>query len=337
MSKTKIYCLLVALLTMIALAGIVQAAGPIVLTDHMGRTVKLDGPAQRVIGTHNPSMNMVVVLDGNGYRIVGFGAKDKAYGLYEMIAPELNRAPQVGMGRNYNMETVFSVNPDLVILPQRMANLIGQFEAAGLPVLVLDVEKYDTIMDALHLVGKAIGQEDRAEKITAFMKDKISRFSSIAAQVKQRPRVLFIGSSSQYNVSVDVMLQNETIKLAGGQSVTEGFPGDFWTEVDIEQILKWNPEVIYMPRYASYTREDIVNNPVWQNIDAVKNGKVYIFPSLLEPWDYPVAAAILGLIWTCHNLHPDLYTYEQMLADVNEYYTLVYGRTFTPQELGIAK
>src|SRR5690554_3547535 len=133
MRRTKKLCLLLVVLAIIALAGIVQAADPIVLTDHMGRTVKLDSPALRVIGTHNPSMNMVVVLDGNGYRIVGFGAKDKAYGLYEMIAPELNRAPQVGMGRNYNMETVFSVNPDLIILPQRMANLVGQFEAAGLP------------------------------------------------------------------------------------------------------------------------------------------------------------------------------------------------------------
>ncbi len=337
MRRTKKLCLLLVVLAIIALSGIVQAADPIVLTDHMGRTVKLDGPAQRVIGTHNPSMNMVVVVDGNGYRIAGFGNKDMAYSLYEMIAPELNRAPQVGMGRNYNMETVFSVNPDLVILPQRMANLIGQFEAADIPVLVLNVEKYDTIMDALMLVGKAVGQEARAQKITAFMKEKISEFSSIASKAKHKPRVLFIGSSSQYNVSVDAMLQNETIKFAGGQSVTAGFPGDFWTEVDIEQIIKWNPEVIYMPRYASYTREDIMNSPVWNNIDAVKNGRVYVFPSQLEPWDYPVAAAILGLIWTCHNLHPDLYTYEQMLADVDEYYDLVYGRKFTAHELGIAE
>lgn len=340
MGKIKSFFTMLIFLLVIGLAGFcsnAKASGPIILTDHVGRTVKLDAPAQKVIGTHNPSMNMVVVLDGNGSRIVGFGKKDKAFALYEIVAPEINKATQVGMGKSYNMETVFSVSPDLVILPRRMQSVIGQFEAAGLPVLVLDVEKYDSIIDALTLVGKAIGQEDRAYQITSYLKNKISQVSAVAAKATNKPRVLFIGSSSQYNVSVDAMLQNETIKMAGGQSVTAGFPGDFWTEVDIEQIIKWNPEVIYMPIYSSYTREDITNNPVWANIDAVKNGRIYAFPSTLDPWDYPVATSILGLIWTCHNLHPDLYSYDEMLADIDEFYSLVYGKTFTPQELGIAE
>src|SRR5690554_1207179 len=128
MRKTKSFYLMLTVLMVITLAGIAQAADSIVVTDHIGRTLKLDGPAQRVIGTHNPSMNMVVVIDGDGSRIVGFGKKDKVLGLYDIVAPEIDTVTQVGMGKNYNMETVFSVEPDLVILPKKMQALIGQFE-----------------------------------------------------------------------------------------------------------------------------------------------------------------------------------------------------------------
>ena len=219
-------------------------AAPITLTDHSGRTVTLEKPAQRVIGTHNPSMNMVVAIDGNGSRIAGFGMKDKAYGLYEKVAPEINKATQVGKGKDYNMETVLSVKPDLVILPKKMQALAKQFEEVSLPVLVLDVEKYDSIIDALTLVGQAIGQERKAGQITKYLKDKIAKSSKIAADAKTKPSVLVLGSSSQYNVSVDSMLQNLMIETAGGKNVTAGLKGDFWTEVDIEQIVKWNPEII---------------------------------------------------------------------------------------------
>ena len=81
-----------------------------------------------MIGTHNPSMNMVIVLDGDGKRIVGFGNKDMAYGLYDKVAPEVNEVTSIGKGKNINMETVVSVKPDLMILPKRMEDLLPKFE-----------------------------------------------------------------------------------------------------------------------------------------------------------------------------------------------------------------
>ena len=62
------------------------------------------------------------------------------------------------------------------------------------------------------------------------------------------------------------------IETAGGVNVTAGFQSDeLWTDVNIEQIIAWNPEVIYIPAYADYTVEDILNDPQWAKISAVKN------------------------------------------------------------------
>ena len=70
---------------------------------------------------------------------------------------------------------------------------------------------------------------------------------------------------------------------------------------------------------------------------AVQNGAVYSFPSALEPWDYPTASACLGVCWAAYNLHPDLYSYEELIEDVNALYDLIYGQTFTEEQIGIVQ
>jgi iron complex transport system substrate-binding protein len=43
----------------------------------------------------------------------------------------------------------------------------------------------------------------------------------------------------------------------------------------------------------------------------------------------------MGLVWLLNNLYPELYSMEQVIGDANEYYQLVFGQTFTAQQLGI--
>ncbi|WP_193708322.1 ABC transporter substrate-binding protein [Alkalibaculum sporogenes] len=308
----------------------------IVVTDHLGRTVELPKAAEKIVGTHNPSMNMAVVVDGGGTKIAGFGKKDKAFGLYDEIAPEINDVTQIGKGKEINMETVLTVKPDLVLLPVRFKDQIQQFTDIGVSCIALEVEKFDSIKDALTIVGQALGNEERAEEIISLFDQKINKITNLAEQVADKPSVIMLSGSSKTQVSTDAMLQNQIIKTAGGTNVTEGFQSDeLWTEVNIEQIIKWNPEIIYIPSYADYTVEDILNDSEWSNISAVQNKKVYVFPSSLEPWDYPTASASLGLCWAFNNMHPDLYSNNDLITDVDEYYQSVYGTTFSAEKLGL--
>lgn len=316
----------------------VDKDGSIKIVDHLGRTVELDGPAEKIVGTHNPTMNMVVVLDGDASRIVGFGSKDMSYGIYDVIAPEIDDIVQIGKGSQLNMETLMSLEPDLLLIPARFKSSIEDMDEIGLPVIALDVEKFDSIKSALTVVGQAIGQDERAGEIVGFFNEMIEKMSAIGSKAEEKPSVLMLSKSSMTAVSTDAMLQNLIIETAGGENATAGFKSDdLWTEVDIEQIISWDPDVIYVPCYATFTAEDVLEDPAWQNISAVKNKKVYTFPSTLEPWDFPVAAASLGLCWVTNNLHPELYSFDEFMADVNRYYDFVYGRTFSAEEFGIVR
>jgi len=43
----------------------------------------------------------------------------------------------------------------------------------------------------------------------------------------------------------------------------------------------------------------------------------------------------MGLVWLLNNLYPELYPMNRVISDANDYYQLVYGRTFSAQQLGI--
>jgi len=310
----------------------------VVLIDVTGRELVLDAPVSRVVGTHNPTLNAAVVLGGGERFVVGFGNKEMSRTLYEAVMSDYDGIPQIGKGGNINFETVVESGAELAILPERFKDQVALFDEIGLPALVAlpSEESFDTVTASLELLGKALGVPERAEAINGFFESKIENAKSITSQVEEKKSVLFLGGSSSLSVAPKAMIQTQLIEVAGGVNAVSGVDvsGDF-AEVNIEQIIEWNPEVIWYPAYADYTAEDLINDPAWSSITAIQNQDVYAFPSALEPWDQPTAALALGIAWATHNLHPELYTLEDIQKDADEYYNLVYGKTFSAEVLGL--
>lgn len=314
---------------------------PKTIVDVMGNELTLEEPATRLVGTHNPTMNMAVILGGGGKYIAGFGNKEMADVLYSYVYPELkDDVIQIGKGKNINYETVLTTDADLAILPQRFAYMVEEFNAVGIPAIVIltSKESYDTIRNALTLVGQVTGEEDRAAEIIAYFDGVINKLNERTASVTEKPTVMFLGSSNMYSVAPGAMIQSDIMETAGAVNAVTGVDvqGSF-ADVSAEEIVGWNPDIIWVPEYADYTAEDVLNAPEFQSITAVQNGAVYTFPSNLEPWDYPSTSACLGAAWATWNLHPELYSYDELMADINGLYELLYGQTFTAEQIGISE
>lgn len=313
----------------------------ITVTDILGNEVTLEGPASRLVGTHNPTMNTAVVLGGGGKYIAGFGNKEMADVLYSYVYPELkDDVIQIGKGKNVNYETVLTTGADLAILPERFAYMVEEFNDVGIPAIVIlsSTESFDTIRNAINLMGTVVGETDRAAALLGYFDGVISKVAERTAGVEEKPTVMFLGSSSMYSVATGAMIQSEIMDVAGAVNAVSGVDvlGEF-ADVSAEEMVGWNPDVIWVPAYADYTVEDVLNAPEFSSITAVQNGAVYSFPSELEPWDYPTVSACLGAAWAAWNLHPELYSRDELIADVNGLYELVYGQTFTAEQMGLAE
>ena len=318
-----------------------EAQWPREITDVLGNTLTLEEPATSVVGTHNPTLNLAVIMGGGGKYIKGFGNKQMADELYSIVFPELaNDVVQIGKGKSVNYETVLEIAPDIAILPERFASLVDEFNAVGINALVVlsSEESFESIMNSLTLMGSILGEDARAADIVSMMQGIIDNAETATANVADadKPSVLFLGSSSILSVATDSLIQTEIIAAAGAKNAVSGINvyGDF-AEVSAEEIINWNPEIILIPEYAKYTIEDVLNEEAFSSLTAVQNGAVYQFPSALEPWDYPTASCVLGLSWATSLFHPDLYSADDMMSDVDSFYNLVYGQTFTAEQLGI--
>ncbi len=316
-----------------------EKAGPITVVDVTGRVVVLERPADKILGTHNPSLNTGIVLGGGDRFIAGFGNKKMADKLYDFVMSDYAGIVQIGMGATINLETVATLGTNNVaILPERFKSQVEQFAKIGVKAIIAlpNAESFDTIKNSLLIVGKALGEDRRAREITDLMDGQIAQAKALSAKARSRPSVLFLGSKSPFSVATASMIQTDIIEMAGGANAVKGIDvkGSF-ADVNFEQIIAWNPDVIWVPAYASYTVDSIMTDVKWRDIQAVKDKAVYRFPSSLEPWDYPTAAAVLGVRWGLYNLHPELSSLADLKGQADAFYTLVYGKKFTLEQFGI--
>ena len=309
-----------------------ESAG-ITLTDQAGRTVTLEQPAESVVSCYYITTYALIAL-GQKDKIVGLENKADTRALYALAAPELPELTQVGTLKELNVEAVASLDPDLVIMPKKLADNAQTLEDLGITVMVVDPETQEGLETMLTLIGQACGAEDAAQALLDYNHQQLER----AAQMTQdldKPTVCLLGNSSYLTVAPAAMYQNDLIEQAGGVNAAAGIEEDYWADVSYETLLSLAPEVLVIPSGAEYTADDLLADAQLADLPAVKNGAVYTMPQGLDEWDSPTPSGILGVLWLTSVLHPDAYSFADFIADAQNFYQTFYG--FTPDASLITK
>ena len=300
-----------------------QAENQIVLTDQAGREVVLEGPAQSIVSCYYISTYAAIAL-GAEDRMVGLEKKADTRPIYQMAAPELLEKPQVGTMKELDVEATAALEPELVIMPQALADYADTLTQLGIPVLVVNPESHEALVEMLQLMGTALGLEDRAEALTSYYQEQLDRMAELT-QDTEAP-VVYMGSNSSFLATAPAsMYQSTLIRQAGGVNAGDSLEGDYWTEVSYEDVLAMAPQVIVLPAGAEYTVQDVAEDPQLSALPAVQNGAVYQMPGGIEEWDSPVPSGILGTMWMTSVLHPDVYPFEEFTADAQDFYQTFYG------------
>ena len=300
-----------------------QAEGQIVLTDQAGREVVLEGPAQSIVSCYYISTYAAIAL-GAEDRVVGLEKKADTRPIYQMAAPELLEKPQVGTMKELDVEATAALEPELVIMPQALVDYADTLTQLGIPVLVVNPESHEALVEMLQLMGTALGLEDRAEALASYYQEQLDRMAELT-QDTEAP-VVYMGSNSSFLATAPAsMYQSTLIRQADGVNAGDSLEGDYWTEVSYEDVLAMAPQVIVLPAGAEYTVQDVVEDPQLSALPAVQDGAVYQMPGGIEEWDSPVPSGILGAMWMTSVLHPDIYSFEEFTADAQDFYQTFYG------------
>lgn len=329
----------VALLVASAAAcGGEESGGALSVTDALGRTVKLEGPPQRITVAGRAGLLIVdamylfpvarerlVALEERGQDIKPFLA---------VVDP--GWAEKV-MLDNAGAEQIAPTNPDLVIAKSAMEQTLGApLEAVGIPILYVDFETPETYERDLAVLGEVLGDPGRAAQVSGFYRERLARIAEATAGLAEgdRPSVLLIQySAEEGTVSFEVppagWLQTTMVQLAGGEPVwTAAAEGGGWTIVGLEQIAAWDPDQIYLVDYDGNSDgvvEELKADANWQALSAVQSGRIYGFPGDFVSWDQPDPRWILGLTWLFTRVQPGLAADVDVMAEVRAFFAEMYS------------
>lgn len=309
------------------------------VTDTFGRTVSVPVDPQRIVTAGRAVLMIADVLyafEDAPDRVVGIGRISQGRGNF-VAALDPNYGSKTVFERNVGPEQIASVQPDLVILKSFMRDTLGApLEGLGIPVVYVELETPEQYERDILFLGTILNEEVRARQIVDYYQEKRGAIETTTATIpaSETPSTLLLyrrrsGNDVTFQVPPANWIQTRLVRSAGGTPVwVDEAVGGGWQTVGVEQIARWNPEVIAVVSYndnAAEVRDGLAADPAWSSLEAVRNEQFFAFPSDYYSWDQPDTRWILGLQWLATRLHPELFSELSVSESAQEFFRVIYG------------
>ena len=333
-----LFLILSLLLCGCASAGVNAAGDTREFTDSTGRTVTLPATITK-IAISGP-LSQIYILPLAGDMLVGVStayAEDAQAYLPAYIYEKTEIGQLYGGKGEMDLEALLAAAPDVVIdigEPKKTTaeDLASLTEQTGIPFIHIDATVV-TAPETYRTLGRLLGREEKAEELALWCENTYAMITAMMNKVdaaNARKTLLYCLGDKGVNVIAKGSFHAETINLMGDnlavlEDVVSSGAGN---EVDLEQILLWDPDVIIFAPDSCY--EEIAASEQWQSIGAVAQGRFYKTPTGPYGWlsSPPAVQRYLGMLWLGTLLYPEYAEYDLQEA-VTEYYKLFYGCELT--------
>ncbi len=303
------------------------------VTDMAGRTVQVPDNAQHAACLVGPSFEKALML-GVADRVAAVH-KVAATPWARLVYPAVKDIPVVNNPGTPNIEELMNLGTDFVLF-WYYPDQIKKMADSGIPSVIVqfpgalpysDLQgfiRYQKI--EVQAIANAFGGAalEHAEKWFDYYDSKIAYVTERTSKIPEdkRPKVYYARSDEGLVTFSRNSYPHYLVEMAGGNYVAKDTPVEMNSHLTVEQIMNWDPDIIFMGRMNSV--EIITDNPAWSGIKAVRDGRVYLSPSGVFNWDYG-SENILLLLYLAKTIHPDLFADLDMEKEVHDYYKTFYG------------
>lgn len=286
------------------------------IIDQRGKEVILPKEINRIVTLPMPAPFLIFAIDGSFQRIVGMHPKSleaAREGLLITIAPDLESVATdfVKSGFEANVEELLKLEPDVVLQwANRGEEIIKPIEEAGIPVIGLNYGSQQDLEEWMRIFGKLLGKEEKAATLISYHQKILAKLKEKTRGIKSenKPKILYLPYGEQLRTTGKGTYNQLYFEWTGAINTAQDLDG--WQTVTFEQILEWNPDIIYLGNFADLTPKELMANSIegqdWSNIKAVKEKKVYKVPLGIYRWDPPNPESPLMWLWLLDVHHPDL-------------------------------
>ena len=236
------------------------------ITDSRGVKVQLPKAPQRIVSLL-PSLTESLCVLGACDRLVGVDR-------YSNWPAQVKTVPVVGGGMDPNIEAIFALKPDLVLVSMASRS-VERMEALGLKVAALEPRTY---ADA-HIVFQKIGvllnipPAQGAEKVWSALEADLARAAASVPMTVRGQRVFFEASRGPYAAG-ETSFIGETLTRLHMRNIVDSTMGPF-PRINPEFVVRADPDILMAGERAWKT--GVPEYPGWAQMRAVKQGALCRF------------------------------------------------------------
>lgn len=309
-------------------------------TDSTGREVELPTNITKIVPS-GPIAQMVLYSIAPE-KIIGWArtpSGDSAK-YFDQKALDL---PTFGMfyGDTFNLEAIIAAKPDVIIDIGEAKGSIKEDmdeiqETTGIPTIFIEAE-LGTTPEAYMSLGEILSKEEYGKKLADYSAEVIQSAQDFVREKPENEWVsIFYGiGENGLNTNGKGSFHSAIFDFVGLDNVAvieQAASKGGGNEVTVEQLLLWQPEVIVFEPNSMYDAV-LAGDPLWKDLKAVQEGKVYEVPEGPYNWlSYPPSInRILGIKWLGNLFYPEQFNFD-MLEETKEFYQLFYHYELTYEE-----
>jgi len=337
MTKKIVLFIIVVLLFLSACVSNSLQDTAIVINDAFGQEVSFSKAPTHIVvaGKQTPMLaNFVYLFNESSEKISAIENRSQSSNQFlSLIDPSFPE--KLTLEKGAGAEQISAFEPDTVILKTTMIEQIGnQLNDVGLKPVYVSFETIDEIYRDVRILGKILEDRDKSEVIINFYENHKNTIDLMLkdSQIASRVLLLQISESENnyvYSVPSASWLQTLMVEELGGEPVWKNdASAGGWMEVNIEQIIDWQPDIIMVINYQGQSPEMIrklTEDAVWNQFISSSEIELKPFPYDFQSWDQPDPRWILGYASIAHFLHPDVITVDILSGLVIDFYHELYG------------
>lgn len=245
---------------------------PIRFNDFQGQAINIKNKPVSVVSLV-PSITEVIFRLGAGDVVKGVTYCDHCPGLKSGII-------NVGGFLYPSIKQIRAIDPEIVFISRLHKGLRESLLAKGYVTVDLEASKVSEIFSVVGLLGKIFSKEQDAERVIMDMKEKLGIAAKRISAIREirRKRVIRVMGCNEVMVPGDNSFQNEYIRLAGGIPPNLDKRGDM-VSISKKEWITFNPQVVYCCNEDRQMVEEIMQKPGWNEVEAIKKGRIFYFPS----------------------------------------------------------
>ncbi|MBG2876531.1 ABC transporter substrate-binding protein [Proteus alimentorum] len=324
------------------------------IVDQIGRTVTLPDKVERTVVLQHQTLNLLVQLDATD-KVVGVMSnwKQQLGDGYAQLAPSLEKTPKVGDLTSFDAESLVKLQPQVVFVTNYAPKeMIDKISALGIPVVAISLRKEvnddksklnptlqneeqaynEGLKEGILLIGDIVNKSENAQ---ALVNDTFKQREQVSQRLQDIPKEQRVRA---YMANPDLTTYGSgkytglMMEHAGAFNVAASTVKGY-KQVSLEQVIAWDPEVIFIQDRYPQVVDEIKQDARWQVISAVKNNRIYLMPEYAKAWGYPMPEAMaIGELWMAKKLYPEKFSDIDMQKAANDWYQKFYRTQYQGKE-----